>query len=120
MERESFIMISKVDYKKDSSNVYFKVVLGTRNPSITDVNLRKRYLCTLVLNKRSKKFTLMEKEDDYSSYTKKQLLTVLQNQKFIEALKKFKTDSKIVTAATYLSTNVSGALDDLEDIWKGE
>lgn len=77
-------------------------------------------MCTLILNKRSKKFTLLEKEDDYSSYTKKQLLTVLQNQKFIGILKKFKTDTKMVMATAYLSTNMSGALDDLTDIWKGE
>lgn len=120
MERENFITISKVDYKNDSSNVYFKVVLGTRNASIEDVNLRKKYLCTLILNKRSKKFTLMEKEDKYSSYTKKQLLNVLQNQKFIGILKKFKTDTKMVMATAYLSTNVASVLDDLEDIWKGE
>lgn len=120
MERESFITISKVDYKKDSSNVYFKVVLGTRNPSITNANLRKKYLCTLILNKRSKKFTLLEKEDDYSPYTKKQLLTVLQNQKFIGILKKFKTDSKMIMATAYLSTSVSEVLNDLTDNWKGE
>ena len=120
MERKSFVTISKMDYKKDSSNVYFKVVLGTRNPGVTDINLRKRHLCTLILNKRSKKFTLMEKEDEYSYYRKKQLLSVLQNQKFIGILKKFKTDSKIAMETAYLSTSASidEAIDDLTDVWK--
>lgn len=120
MERKSFITISKVDHKEDPSNVYFKVVLGTRNPGVTDINLRKRHLCTLVLNKRSKKFTLMEKEDDYSPYRKKQLLNVLQSQKFIGILKKFKTDSKIAMETAYLSTSTSidEVIDDLTDVWK--
>ena len=120
MERKSFVIISKMDYEKDPSNVYLKVVLGTRNPGMTDINLRKRHLCTLVLNKRSKKFTLIEKEDEYSHYRKNQLFSVLQNQKFIGILKKFKNDSKVVMETAYLSTSISEALEDLKDVWKGE
>ena len=37
MERESFIMISKVDYKKDSSNVYLSTNVVSALDDLEDI-----------------------------------------------------------------------------------
>ena len=120
MERERFVIIEKEVYDGDKNNIYFKVVTGSRSKDLEHINLRKRYLCTLILNSRTKEFKLMEKFDNYSAHSKKKLLEVLQNSYFTKRINAFKHDSKLVRTTFCINDTVDEALDLLSDEWKGK
>ena len=120
MERERFVIIEKEVYDSDKNNIYFKVITGSRRKDLEPVNLRKRYLCTLILNSRTKEFKLMENFDNYSAHCKKGLLEVLQNSYFNKKLIEFKHNSKLVRTTFYIDDNIDEALDLLSGEWKGK
>lgn len=120
MERERFVIIEKEVYDSDRNNIYFKVVTGSRSKELEPVNLRKRYLCTLILNRKTKEFKLMEKFDNYSAHTKKQLLEVLQNSYFNKKITEFNHDSKLVRTTFCINDSIDEALKLLSDELKGK
>lgn len=119
MERERFVVIEKEVYDGDKNNIYFKVVTGSRRKELEPINLRKRYLCTLILDRKTKEFKLMEKFDNYSAHAKKQLLEVLQSSYFTKRIAAFRHDSKLVRTTFCINDTVDEALDLLSDEWKG-
>lgn len=119
MERERFVVIEKEAYEGDKNNIYFKVVTGSRRKELEPVNLRKRYLCTLILDRKTKEFKLMEKFDNYSAHAKKQLLEVLQSSQFNKRIAAFKHDSKLARTTFCINDTIDEALDLLSDEWKG-
>ena len=119
MERERFVIIEKEVYDGDKNNIYFKVVTGSRSKELEPVNLRKRYLCTLILDRKTKEFKLMEKFDSYSAHNKKGLLEVLQSSYFNKKITEFKHDTKLVRTTFCINDTIDEALDLLSDEWKG-
>lgn len=120
MERERFVIIEKEVYDGDKNNIYFKVVAGSRSKDLEPINLRKRYLCTLILNRKTKEFKLMEKFDNYSAHCKKRLLEVLQSSHFTKRIAAFSHDSKLARTTFCINDSIDEALDLLSDEWKGK